>query len=93
MPLPKVVVDIMAAHLAAYLSSADGFVLTNGGQALTRSVFGHLWRCAARPAGCAGVGTHGFRHYYVSLLIGHGESAKVDRARLRRASSAETLDT
>jgi len=92
-PLPQVVVDALAAHLAAY--PADELVFTlEGGLPITRSTFGHLWRPVASEAGLpAGTGLHSLRHYYASLLIRHGESVKVVQARLGHASAAETLDT
>ena len=36
---------------------------------------------------------HGLRHFYASLLTGHGESVKTVQARLGHAGAAETLDT
>lgn len=92
-PLPQVVVDVVAAHLAAYPSEDLLFTL-EGGQPITRSTFGHLWRDVAREAGLPPrTGLHALRHYYASLLIRHGESVKVVQARLGHASAAETLDT
>ena len=94
-PLPHVVVDAMAAQLAAYPVDDGGLVFTlEGSQPITRGSFGHLWRPAARAAGLpAGTGLHALRHYYASLLIRHGESVKVVQARLGHANAAETLDT
>jgi len=93
-PLPQVVVDAMAAHLAAFPASEAGFVFTLGGKPISRSAFGHLWRSVAREAGLStGTGLHSMRHYYASLLIRHGESVKVVQARLGHASASETLDT
>jgi integrase len=76
-PLPQVVVDALAAHLAAFPAEPDGLVFTLAGKPITRSVFGHKWRSAVDTAGLpAGTGFHGLRHYYASLLIRHGESVK-----------------
>jgi integrase len=92
-PLPQVVVDELAAHLARF-PAADGLVFTLEGLTLTRSMFGHLWRAAARSAGLAsGTGMHALRHYYASLLIRFGESVKTVQMRLGHATAAETLDT
>lgn len=93
-PLPQVVVDALAAHLASYPSA--GLVFVDGvGRALRRTSFSaRVWRPAARTAGLpAGAGFHALRHYYASLLIRHGESVKVVQLRLGHASAAETLDT
>jgi len=93
-PLPQVVVDALAAHLATYPAEPGGLIFTLSGKAITRQVFGHKWRPAATAAGLpAGTGLHALRHYYASLLIRHGESVKTVQARLGHASAVETLDT
>ena len=38
-------------------------------------------------------GPHQLRHHYASLLIEHGESAKVVQKRLGHSSATETLNT
>jgi integrase len=92
-PLPQVVVDALAAHLAAY-PSPDGMVFRLRGEWLTRQKFGHLWRPMIQAAGLPkDTGFHALRHYYASLLIRHGESVKTVQARLGHASATETLDT
>ena len=94
-PLPQVVIDALAAHLAAYPPSAAGLVFTTGtGAPVRRSSFGDVWRAAVKAAGAPpGTGIHQLRHYYASLLIRHGESVKVVQARLGHASASQTLDT
>lgn len=93
-PLPQVVVDVLAAHLAEHPSGPDGLVFTLGGQPMNRQAFGRIWRPAARVAGLSdGTGLHLLRHYYASLLIRYGESVKTVQARLGHATAAETLDT
>jgi integrase len=87
-PLPTVVVDALAEHLAKY-PPTDGFVFTTEtDKPIHRTVFGRMWRKAA-----PGVHFHDLRHYYASLLIRHGESVKVVQSRLGHASASETLDT
>ena len=67
-PLPQVVVDALAAHLAAFPAEPDGLVFTLSGKPITRSVFGHKWRAAVEASGLpAGTGFHALRHYYASL--------------------------
>jgi integrase len=93
-PLPRVVLDPLAAHLAEFPAGGDGLVFTLSGKPITRSVFGHKWRTAVKAAGLpAGTGFHALRHYYASLLIRHGESVKTVQSRLGHASAVETLDT
>ncbi len=95
-PLPKIVVDTLAAHLAAYpVDDNHGLVFTlDDGRPITRQAFGHLWRPVAGQVGVpVGTGLHLLRHYYASLLIRHGESVKTVQARLGHASATETLDT
>lgn len=93
-PLPQVVVDALAAHLAAFPAESDGLVFTLAGKPITRQTFGHKWRPSAKTAGLpTGTGFHALRHYYASLLIRHGESVKTVQARLGHASAVETLDT
>jgi integrase len=93
-PLPQVVVEGLAAHLAAHPAGSDGLVFTIKGKPITRSVFGHKWRAAVKAARLPdGTGFHALRHYYASLLIRHGESVKTVQSRLGHASAVETLDT
>ncbi|MDE0775551.1 MAG: tyrosine-type recombinase/integrase [Nocardioides sp.] len=92
-PLAPVVLDAMAAHLAAYPSEHLVFT-TEAGAPISRQTFGHLWRPVAAQAGLEpGTGLHVLRHYFASLLIRHGESVKTVQAMLGHASATETLDT
>jgi integrase len=92
-PLPQVVVDALAAHLAAW--PTDELVFTTElGAAIRRTAFSErVWRPAVKRAGLSGVTLHALRHFYASLLIRQGESVKTVPARLGHASAAETLDT
>jgi integrase len=95
-PLPDVVVDALASHLATYGSGPSGLVFTDEqGRPLRRSRFSaKVWRPAVATTGVPeGTVFHGLRHYYASLLIHAGESVKTVQARLGHASAMETLDT
>lgn len=95
-PLPQVVVDALAAHLAAFPAGPSGLVFTTpAGEPIRRTAFSaNVWRPAVARAGLpAGTHFHDLRHYFASLLIRHGESVKVVQARLGHASASETLDT
>lgn len=95
-PLSKVIVEALAAHLAANTASHEGFIFTDPqGRPLRRAQFGHaVWRPAVAAAGLPkGTKFHELRHFYASLLIRHGESVKTVQRRLGHANAAETLDT
>lgn len=95
-PLPQVVLDALAAHLAAFpVTHADGLVFTTAaGLAIRRTRFSDVWRPVAKAAGLEpGTGFHALRHFYASALIRYGESVKVVQSRLGHATAAETLDT
>lgn len=94
-PLPQVVVDALARHLAAYPAGAEGFVFTLAdGAPISRQRLSRLWRGAADAAGLdADVGFHSLRHYYASLLIRAAESVVVVQKRLGHSNAAETLNT
>lgn len=94
-PLPAVVVDALAAHLAAYPVGESGLIFTNDqGDPISRTRFsGVVWRPSLAAAKLEGAKFHDLRHFYASLLIRHGESVKVVQSRLGHASAAETLDT
>jgi len=91
-PLPTVIVDGLAAHLAAF--PAEDLIFTNeSGDMIRRSNFGTMWRRVTKSVDLEGLHFHDLRHYYASLLIRHGESVKTVQARLGHANAAETLDT
>jgi integrase len=93
-PLPEVVVDGLAAHLAAWPTQEFVFTTELGTPRRRTAFSGRVWRPAVRAAGLpASVTFHSLRHFYASLLIRHGESVKTVQARLGHASAAETLDT
>ena len=78
-PMPQIVADALAAHLAIYEAGPAGLIFTNeAGNAVRRTGFSDLWRSAVKRAGLP-IGTrfHNLRHFYASLLIRHGESVKV----------------
>lgn len=93
-PLPQVVVDELAKHIAIFPPGVEGHLFTtNAGSPVRRSTWGEMWRPVATEAGVEGRVFHDLRHYYASLLIRHGESVKTVQERLGHASAVETLDT
>jgi integrase len=95
-PLPQVVVDALAAHMAAaYPPGEHGLIFAQrDGRPLNRDKVVLAFRGAVLEVGApAATRLHDLRHYYASLLIQHGESINVVQARLGHASASETLDT
>jgi integrase len=95
-PLPQVVVDAVAVHLAQFPVGESGLLFTNEqGLGIRRTRFSaSVWHPSVNAAGLP-VGTHfhELRHFYASLLIDAGESVKVVQSRLGHATAKETLDT
>jgi integrase len=94
-PLPSVVIDALATHVARYRVEPTGFVFTNDAvEPIRRTRFSDIWRPAVKVAGAPnGTGFHALRHYYASLLIRHGESVTTVQARLGHKTATETLNT
>lgn len=93
-PLPQVVVDALAAHVAEFGLGPEGLLFTAPeGGALRRQKFSEVWSRTARPLGIpTGDGFHLLRHFYASLLIRAGESVKTVQERLGHTSATMTLD-
>jgi integrase len=72
-PLPQVVVDALAAHLAVW--PADALLFTTGvGTPIRRTAFSaRVWQPAVTRAGPpASVTFHALQYFYASLLVRHG---------------------
>ncbi|MGV9871971.1 tyrosine-type recombinase/integrase [Streptomyces cellulosae] len=95
-PLPRMAVDAMKAHLRDF--PADGpeswiFTAPQGGPVVYTHFMDGSWRPACAKAGIPkGTGPHALRHHYASLLIKHGESVKTVSERLGHTNAAMTLD-
>ena len=50
-PLPRVVVDGLAHHLAHHGTGEQGLVFQLDGRPITRATWGHVWRPVAREVG------------------------------------------
>lgn len=94
-PMPAVVVDALARHLAEQQPGVEGLVFTSAqGEPIRRTRFSDEWRPSVERAGLpTGTRFHDLRHFYALLLIRHGESVKVVQSWLGHALAAETLDT
>jgi integrase len=86
-PLGKVVIETLAAHLAVHGPADDGSLFTDDlGRPLTYSTWKHLWAALGTS-----YKTHDLRHYAASALIAGGASVKQVQMILGHASAAVTL--
>jgi len=94
-PLPDVVLSALAEHLRQWPASPGELIFTNERNGpIRRTTFSDIWRKTVTPLGVPiGDGFHQLRHFYASLLIGHGESVMVVQERLGHSSALMTLDT
>jgi integrase len=95
-PLPQIVVDEMAAHLALFPAESDGLVFTSprGGSIRRNRFHESVWAPGVAAVGLPkGTRFHALRHTYASLLIEANEPPKVIQERLGHASITETMDT
>lgn len=88
-PLGAVVVDELAAHVAAYRSGEWLFTTPTGGP-LNYRRWKTEWRYALRGTGLA-MTTHSLRHFTASALIAGGASVKSVQTVLGHSSAAITL--
>lgn len=95
-PLPRVVADALAAHLALRPASGDGTVFTTGrGAPLGHVYYGHnLMGRAVTQAGLPpGTRSHDLRHHYASVLLAAGESVVAVAERLGHEDASLVLST
>ena len=81
--LSPVVVEALAAHLAAFGSGEDGVVFhTTRGTPVSRVLGGDYIRAAVKRAGLSGITWHSLRHYHASTLLSAGVSPALVAERL-----------
>lgn len=85
-PLGKVVIDALAAHLAAYPSKEWLFTAEDGKPLMYRR-----WKADWKAAAPAGITTHDLRHFCASALIAGGASVKQVQTFLGHSSAVITL--
>jgi integrase len=90
-PVGQVVIDALAAHLAAYPTDGPLFV-DELGDALGYGRWKRLLATAATEAGVE-VTAHSFRHFFASALIAGGASVNQVQTVLGHASAVITLRT
>ena len=93
LPLPAVVADCLAAHLAT-AGRRDGLVFKGADDrpVSLNSVLVAWRRAVAQVPGAEGLRLHDMRHSYASALIEAKESVKVVQSRMGHASAMITLD-
>lgn len=94
-PLPQVVADALAAHIAESPPGDDGSLFTTStGDVYGREYYGALFTAAAKRAGLpAGTTTHDLRHHYASVLLAAGESVVAVAERLGHENATLVLKT
>ncbi|MDP9459336.1 MAG: site-specific integrase [Actinomycetota bacterium] len=84
-PLPQVVADELAAHMAEFPPGADGSLFTTRTGAVFRPDYygSMIFAAAVKRAGLpAGTTSHDLRHHYASVLLAAGESVVAVAERL-----------
>ena len=95
-PLPGVVADALAAHIAEYPPAADGSLFTTATGVLYRHehygsrIFAKAVRMAGLPAGTT---SHHLRHHFASVLLAAGESVVAVAERLGHENGTLVLKT
>lgn len=88
-PLGQIVIDELAAHLAAHGVTNSLFTWEDG-RPLTYSQWKRVWRAALHSTGLD-LDTHSLRHFTASALIAGGASVKQVQTVLGHSSAAITL--
>jgi integrase len=96
LPLPAVVADALAAHIAEWPSAADGSLFyTLHGLPHRHEYYGsRIFAPAVRKAGLpSGTTSHDLRHHYASVLLAAGESVVAVAERLGHENATLVLTT
>jgi len=95
-PLPQVVGDALAAHIAEFPPGADGTLFTSrNGTPARHDYYGSvIFKAAAKRAGLPeGTTSHDLRHHYASVLLAAGESVVAVAERLGHENASLVLST
>lgn len=94
-PLPEVVADALAAHIAEFSPGGDGSLfITNTGEVYGREYYGALFKAAVKRAGLPSETTsHDLRHHYATVLLAAGESVVAVAERLGHENATLVLKT
>ena len=92
-PLPDVVGEVLAQHIARYGIAPGALLFTmSDGRPVGRAAWGRAFRSAATVVQIDAT-SHDLRHHAASLLIAKGCSVKAVQSFLGHATAVETLDT
>ena len=92
-PLPDVVGEVLAQHIATYNVEPGALLFTNShGDPIHRSKWSEIFRAATASVKIDAT-SHDLRHHAASVLIARGCSVKAVQSFLGHATAAETLDT
>jgi integrase len=91
-PIPRFLVDDLAAHLAGRSPDAFVFSAPRGGLLRIRNFRRGGFEPAAEQAGLTGLTPHALRHTAASLAIAAGANVKVVQTMLGHKSATMTLD-
>ncbi len=95
-PLPRFLVDDLAAHLSAHPHGADDLVFTAplGGPIRHELFYRNFFKPAVARSGVPqGLRFHDLRHTYAALLISQGAHPRAMMERLGHSSVTVTIDT
>lgn len=92
-PIPRVLVDELAAHVAAKDRDHLVFTTASGTPLRNRNARRSWFDDAAEAIGMPGLTPHELRHTAASLAVSAGAHVKAVQAMLGHASAAMTLDT
>ena len=91
-PLPRFLVDELAAHVAGRPADALVFTTAAGAPLRNRNARRAWFDAAAAEIGEAGLTPHELRHTAASLAVSAGANVKAVQRMLRHASAVMTLD-
>jgi integrase len=91
-PLPRFLVDELAAHIDGKAKDALVFTAPNGGPLRNTNFRPRFFTPAAESVGLTGLTPHDLRHTAASLAVAAGANVKAVQRMLGHASAAMTLD-
>ncbi|MFJ6149960.1 tyrosine-type recombinase/integrase [Micromonospora profundi] len=91
-PIPRFLVDELAAHVAGKRRDSLVFTAPNGGPLRNTNFRSRAFAPAAASVGLAGLTPHDLRHTAASLAVAAGANVKAVQRMLGHASASMTLD-